>query len=102
MAKKYVAASQSAKDRGLEFSLSFNTYKRLMRAKRCAYTKLVFSAKDKHLHRTLDRINNKFGYVEGNVKAVCSAANSFKAILENPVIPLTPKLALRILKEGFN
>jgi hypothetical protein len=91
VANKLRRKAQDAKTRGIEFSLTFQSMKNLMKAKRCYYTGIVLTepvglqdgdtgrgASD----RTIDRIDGSKGYVPGNVVACCNAANNIKAQLE--------------------
>ena len=99
LAKKYVAKAASAGARGLEFSLSFVTYRRLMARKTCAYTGLPFKEKGEQ-KRTLERIDNKLGYVEGNVIPVIHAANQIKSKWENPLNPITEQMVIKIITKS--
>ncbi len=93
IAKKLISKEKDAKRRGIEFALTFQSMKNLMKAKRCYYTGIVLTepaglqddqasfgrlASD----RTIDRIDGSKGYVPGNVVACCNAANSIKSQLE--------------------
>ena len=92
VAKKLVAKEKDAKRRGIEFGLTFQSMKNLMKAKRCYYTGIVLTEpaglQDDQLagrhasDRTIDRIDGSKGYVPGNVVACCNAANNIKAQLE--------------------
>jgi len=100
IAKMYVNKAQSAKDRGLDFTISFLEYKRLLLRKRCAYTGERFSNvyDDKWRSRSLERIDNKYGYISGNVTVVCHGINQFKSVIENPTNPLTMKMILKMIR----
>lgn len=91
VAKKLAAKAKNAKDRGIEFGLTFQSMKNLMKAKRCYYTGIVLTTPEgvqpdqtgnKASDRTIDRIDGSKGYVPGNVVACCNAANNIKAQLE--------------------
>ena len=89
VAKAYTNKVKNAAERGLEFDLSFTTFKNLYRAKKCQLTGLPLTLErslcgERQLPNTLtiDRIDSKKGYIEGNVMAVSHAANSFKAVCE--------------------
>lgn len=102
IAKKYISKSDNARSTGVEFSLSFVSFKNMMRAKRCGYTGLILTEPrpNKPLRstdRTIDRIDCEKGYVSGNVIAVCSSANSIKGILENPNNPIDLKLVSKMI-----
>lgn len=84
LARKYVMKEENAKRRGIPFKLTFQSYKNLMRAKKCYYTGIELSdvegAADQ---RTIDRINANKGYEKGNVVACCHAFNQLKAKMEH-------------------
>lgn len=87
VAALYLKKMQSARDRHLGFHLSFREFKTLMKKKRCVYTGVEMTAPKAGGHplttRTLERVNNKLGYVKGNVIAVCHYANQLKSIWED-------------------
>lgn len=80
VAKKLLHLAQSAKDRNLEFTLSFKTVKRLLTVKRCYYTNVEFEESGP-LARTIDRVDTLKGYIEGNVVACTSSINGKKVNL---------------------
>lgn len=103
IAQKYISKAQRAKSSGIEFDLSFTTFKNMMRAKRCGYTGIELTEKrpNKKIRttdRTIDRIDNNLGYISGNVVAVCNSANQIKSIWEDPGNKLTPKLISKMLR----
>ena len=103
LAQKYVLKHQVVTHAGGIFDLSFTSFKNMYRAKRCGYTGVLLThkRKSKSLRETditVDRIDNSKGYVNGNVIAVCHAANRFKGQLENPNNVITAKEALAIAK----
>jgi hypothetical protein len=67
VAKKMLSLETSAKSRGLEFNLSFNTVRWLLNAKECYYTGIPISKTEGPNKLTIDRLDNDQGYVEGNV-----------------------------------
>lgn len=82
VAQKYIQLKQSAESRGIPFGLSLNTVRRLLTVKTCYYTKKPFSDKQEDADsRTMDRLDNDKGYVEGNVVASCKCINSKKGQL---------------------
>jgi hypothetical protein len=85
IAQVYLQKIQSAEDRGISFELSLMSFINLMRAKRCAYTGVMLAdGPGLPTSRTIERIDNKKGYVKGNVCTVSYSANSLKAVWENP------------------
>lgn len=84
VAQKYADKYQNATSRGIEFDMTMTEFKRIMKSKTCAYTGVSFTDSGDNI-LTLERIDNKLGYVKGNVIAVTLAANKWKAyVLENP------------------
>ena len=86
IAKKFVAKAQNASQRGISFDMKFTTFKNLMRAKKCFYTGAPLTDNGEVVceptRRTVDRIDHKQGYVEGNVVACSHAFNQFKNEME--------------------
>jgi hypothetical protein len=79
VAKKYAQLYDSAKRRGKEFTLTLGEVKQLLKRKKCFYTGIEFVYEHSHPHhRTIDRIDNKKGYIKGNVVACCHAVNQLK------------------------
>jgi hypothetical protein len=67
----------SSNARGVYFDLSFQTLKNVMRAKKCYFTGIPLDRNN----RTVDRVNNKKGYVKGNVVACQDRFNMRKGAL---------------------
>jgi len=86
VARKLNAKANNAKDRGIEFNLSFQAMKNLLSASKCYYTGIVLSKPDAGAQKandlTIDRIDCTKGYVRGNVVACSYAANQLKAQFE--------------------
>jgi hypothetical protein len=92
IAKKLASKEKDAKRRGIEFALTFQSMKNLMKAKRCYYTGIILTEpaglNDDQIggrlmsDRTIDRIDCNKGYVPGNVVACCNGANNLKAQFE--------------------
>ena len=78
VAKKMINLQQSATSRNLEYNLTFETTKRLMSYSRCYYTNFEFN--DKNIF-SIDRVDPKKGYIEGNVVACTIEINSKKSNL---------------------
>jgi len=87
VARKLNAKANNAKDRGIEFNLSFQAMKNLLSANKCYYTGIVLSKPDAGAQKandlTIDRIDCTKGYVRGNVVACSYAANQLKAQFES-------------------
>ena len=80
VAKKMINLQQSATSRGIEFDLSFETVKSLLLRTNCFYTEAVFEDEGK-LAFSVDRIDSKKGYIEGNVVACTIDINGKKSNL---------------------
>lgn len=81
VAKKYLQVYNSAKERGIEFTLSLSQVRLLIKKKKCYYTDLPFDYSDKQKSLTFDRLDSKIGYVHGNVVACRYDVNQLKNIL---------------------
>lgn len=79
VARKMINLQQSATSRNLEYNLTFETTKRLMNYTRCYYTNVEFN--DTTNIFSVDRVDPKRGYVEGNVVSCTVEINSKKANL---------------------
>lgn len=92
VARYYLNKIKNARDRNLEFSLTLQEVKNMLRAKKCQLTGVELthtgagtvdaSSSQRHSDLTLDRIDNTKGYVQGNVMACCYAANHVKSAIE--------------------
>ena len=106
LAKKYISKIATAKQRKIEFLLSFSQYKRLMTREKCGYCGVTMRSstegKQGFYTRTIDRIDSSLGYVKGNVITVCFGANQLKSIWENPNTPLTKKMVSDIIRKSSN
>ena len=102
LAWKYTEKLRNARARGLDFTLTLNDMRKLLKAKRCAYTGALFVRDAEHRHpysRTIERVDSRKGYTRENCLAVCYAANMLKnAVLEDPdsETRLTPKELARM------
>lgn len=73
---------KSANKRGLEFDLTDANIKALLNKKTCFYTGVVFDADSDPMNvRTFERIDDKKGYIKGNVVAVTLRANRIKNLV---------------------
>tara|TARA_R110000744_G_C19371770_1_gene563186 strand:- start:47887 stop:48255 length:369 start_codon:yes stop_codon:yes gene_type:complete len=86
VARKMMSKMGNAKERGIEFALSFQSMKNLLKSKKCYYTGLELTKPDGKKTRasdlTIDRIDASKGYVPGNVVACSYAANHLKSQFE--------------------
>ena len=78
VAKKLLQLKQSADSRGIEFDLSFHTVKRLLTARKCYYTGVIFEESGLY-SRSIDRVDSSLGYQDGNVVACTVDINQKKA-----------------------
>ncbi len=87
VAKKLLNIYQSAMDRKLEFNLSFESVKTLLKFQTCYYTGRRFE-NDGPYARSIDRIDSAKGYVEGNVVSCTVDINGKKSNLSDDEIEL--------------
>lgn len=82
---KYRNKINNAKERNIEWKLSFGQFKKILRSRKCAYTGVKFDLSDEKSphYITLDRINSSVGYIPGNVVACTHIANKLKASVES-------------------
>ena len=92
VAKKMINLQQSASSRNIEYDLSFETVKYLMTRTHCYYTGVKFED-DGKLAFSVDRVDSKKGYIEGNVVACTVDINSKKS---NLTIEEIKSLSVRI------
>jgi hypothetical protein len=87
VAKKLLNIYQSAMDRKLEFNLSFESVKTLLRFSTCYYTGRKFDVEGPY-SRSIDRIDSSKGYIEGNVVSCTIDINGKKSNLSDEEIEL--------------
>ena len=87
VAKKLLNIYQSAADRKLEFNLSFESVKTLLKFQTCYYTGRKFD-NDGPYARSIDRIDSSKGYIEGNVVSCTVDINGKKSNLSDDEIEL--------------
>jgi hypothetical protein len=109
VAKKMINLQQSATSRNIEFDLSFETVKSLLLRTNCYYTGLKFEDEGK-VSFSVDRVDSKKGYIEGNVVACSIDINSKKSNLtideinliyqkiQKLIVPAKPKKPKTITK----
>jgi len=99
VAKKLLNIYQSAMDRKLEFNLSFESVKTLLRFQTCYYTGRKFEQEGPY-SRSIDRIDSSKGYIEGNVVSCTVDINGKKSNLSDEEIELLyTKIVLHKKKE---
>ncbi len=96
LAKKYIQKSKNAKSRNIEFSISLVIFRNMMKSKKCYFTGLDLNDKT----RTIDRVDNKLGYVTGNVRSCHEDFNRLKGTIEDPSSKLTFELCIKGLKKA--
>jgi hypothetical protein len=82
VANKLIKLSQSAKDRGIEFDLSFKKVRQLITVDKCYYTGKVFEESGTY-SRSVDRVDSAKGYIDSNVVSCTIDINSKKSNLTN-------------------
>ena len=87
VAKKLLNIYQSAADRKLEFNLSFESVKTLLKFQTCYYTGRKFDNEGPYA-RSIDRIDSSKGYIEGNVVSCTVDINGKKSNLSDEEIEL--------------
>lgn len=87
VAKKLLNIYQSAMDRKLEFNLSFESVKTLLKFQTCYYTGRRFDNEGPY-SRSIDRIDSSKGYIEGNVVSCTVDINGKKSNLSDDEIEL--------------
>ena len=96
VAKKLLNIYQSAMDRKLEFNLSFESVKTLLKFQTCYYTGRKFD-NDGPYARSIDRIDSNKGYIEGNVVSCTVDINGKKSNLSDDEIELLyTKIVLQV------
>lgn len=88
---------ESCKRRGIEFNLSLISVHNILRAKYCFYTGIELTRppyrfdgyvpqgyERKNTDVTIERLDNRLGYVSKNVVACSKYANSLKGVFEDP------------------
>ena len=94
VASLYLRRIKNAKKRGITFDLGLMAFRNLMNAKYCYYTGIELTEatgpEQIHSDRTIDRIDNRKGYVSGNVVACSFAANQIKGTWERFRDEITP------------
>ena len=90
IATKLLNLKESAAKRKIKFDLSFKTVKKLVTARKCYYTGIIFD----HTHQnsfSVDRVDASKGYIEGNVVACTTEINRKKDNLTSAEILLLAK-----------
>lgn len=87
VSKKLLNIYQSAMDRKLEFDLSFESVKTLLKFPNCYYTGRKFDQEGPYA-RSIDRVDSSKGYVEGNVVSCTIDINGKKSNLSEEEIEL--------------
>ena len=102
VARKFLQVEESARKRGIEFSLNLTTVKNLMKAKKCKYTGLAYDYTDPERSPSFDRVDHNKGYVKGNVVSCMKCTNDLKNVLiEHPasVFKDNPSLLLKAVEQ---
>lgn len=100
--KKLVAKERNARERGIEFGMTFSAMRNILRAKRCFYTgiEIILPLGEDHLKAnslTLDRIDSSKGYVSGNVVACSNEFNNLKARVDS-----AGKFGMQMMVKAFS
>lgn len=84
VARKYDSLAHTSKIRGIDFDLPLLSLANLYKAKRCYYTGVELTPKN----MSIDRVDNRLGYVKGNVVACDKTVNSLKGSIEPDLLRL--------------
>jgi hypothetical protein len=98
VARKMINLKQSADSRGIKFDLSFMTLKKLLEQKKCFYTGKYFDEKG-DFSLSIDRIDSREGYIEGNVVACTVEINRKKTDITPDEIEMLYR-AIKKTKKG--
>lgn len=102
VARKFLQVKDSAKERGIDFTLNLTTVRNLMNAKKCNYTGLPYDYSDPQKMPSFDRIDYSKGYIKGNVVSCRKDVNDLKNVLiEHPVSVFkdNPKLLQKVVNK---
>ncbi|AGH57031.1 hypothetical protein VPMG_00008 [Vibrio phage VBP32] len=97
LSNKYRGKSQRAKDLGHYFSIPFSLFKRMRLRKTCALSGLPMTLENS----TIDRIDNRIGYIEGNVAGVRDDINKLKGAIEG-VIGCSESIDWKVVQKVVN
>lgn len=89
VADKFRRKAENARERGIEFTLTFQSMRNILSSKKCYYTGMPLT-RTRHTELgpirasdlTIDRIDSSKGYIKGNVVACSHAANQLKSQVE--------------------
>ena len=82
VAVKFLNIEQSASKRGFKFDLKLSTIRRLLNTEKCFFSGVTLNNIElDDNQRTFDRIDNRKGYVEGNMVTCSRKVNSKKSDL---------------------
>jgi repressor of nif and glnA expression len=102
VANKLRSKADNAKARGIEFKMTFQSMKNLLKAKHCYYTGVKLTkageGKQRPSDMTIDRIDPNKGYVTGNVVACCFGFNQLKSQVEHGGVDAVVLISKAFLK----
>ncbi|AUR82559.1 hypothetical protein NVP1152O_077 [Vibrio phage 1.152.O._10N.222.46.E1] len=81
LSKKYVTKAHNAEQAGHKFELLFPQFKRMRMRKTCALTGLPMTRENS----TIDRLDNRLGYLPANSAGVRNDVNQLKGQMEKLV-----------------
>jgi len=85
VAKKFVSMAQRAKDRKIQFELSWRRFNQLLKIKYCFYTGIPFE-KEGPFSKTFERLKSNKGYTDSNTVVCCQKLNFEKGNLDPEII----------------
>ena len=95
IARWYCSKFDQARVKGYEFSMSLISLRNIALAKKCYFTGLPLCDRT----RTIDRVDNQRGYINGNVVACHTSFNGMKSLIENPDNSLSMRTCIKGLKK---
>lgn len=81
LASKYLSLFQSARNRGIPFTLSLKRLRQLLAQERCYYSGVKFVTGSNDLGRSFDRVDSSLGYTDENLVVCTIMLNSAKSNL---------------------
>ena len=91
--RKYDKKRSQARERRIEFNLSFDEFESVRSGNICSYCKRKITT-----HKTIDRVDAMQGYHLGNVVLACQLCNSRKSTFSKKDIPFLKAILLELKK----
>ena len=95
--KKWQSLKASAESRGIEFTMSLNHLRKLLKQKKCYFTNETFVEDHPQLKKSIDRVESDKPYSDENTVACTVIANNAKA---NFTVELLKKVLAGMIKHA--